>query len=146
MFIAFENIKIAELETFFTSEEKCLKFISDEKWKDGFICKKCGHKNYCSGSKPFARRCTKCKTEESATAHTIFHRCKISLPIAFKLAHLVCSNQEIPIAKLAEELDVRPMTCWSFKKKITQCIDSREEISQSEKIELKEIILGSEKK
>ncbi len=143
MFTAFSRIKIGELETFFTSEEKCLKFISDEKWKDGFVCKKCGHTNYCAGSKPFSRRCTRCKTEETATAHTIFHRCKISLPIAFKLAHLVCYDREIPVAKLAEELQTRPMTCWNFKKKITHCIETREDFSDKTKIELKEIILGS---
>jgi hypothetical protein len=142
MFIAFENIKIGELETFFTSEEKCLKFIAEEKWKDGYVCKKCGHTNYCSGSKPYSRRCTKCKTDESATSNTIFHRCRIPITKAFKLAHLVCNDNEISIVKLANELETRPMTCWSFKKKITQCIDSREDVSQSKKIELKEIILG----
>lgn len=142
MYTAFENIKIGELETYFTSEEKCLKFLADEKWKSGFVCNKCGHTNYCSGSKPFSRRCTKCKTEESATAHTIFHRCRISLPTAFKLAHLVCNDTDISVARLAEELETRPMTCWSFKKKITHCIDNRNDVSASKKVELKEIILG----
>jgi hypothetical protein len=142
MFTAFKNIKIGELDTFFTSEEKCLKFIAEEKWKDGFVCRKCGHTNYCKGSKPFSRRCTRCKTQESATAHTIFHRCRIPLSKAFKLAHLVCYNQDVSVSELAEEINIRPMTCWGFKKKITHCIEAREDVSDTQKVELKEIVLG----
>jgi hypothetical protein len=37
------------------------------------------------------------------------------------------------------------MTCWKFKKKISQCIEDREDMSDSRKIELKEIILGNAK-
>ncbi len=142
MFTIFENITVEEIEDYFSDEEKCLKYLADEKWKNGFVCRKCGHTNYCAGKKPFSRRCTKCKTEESATAHTIFHRCRISLPKAFRLAHLVCFDKDISTSKLAEEVKIRPMTCWSFKKKITSCLDARTDVSNSQKIELKEIILG----
>lgn len=138
----FQNIQVSELNTIFNDEEKCLKYISDEKWSDGFVCRKCGHNNYCAGKKPYSRRCTRCKSEESATANTIFHKCKISLPLAFKMAHLVCTAPEVSISELASELKVRPMTCWSFKKKITSCIDSRTDMSDSKKIELKQIVLG----
>lgn len=138
----FENIQVSELNTIFNDEEKCLKYISDEKWKDGFVCKKCGHTNFCAGKKAYSRRCTKCKTEESATANTIFHKCKIALPMAFKLAHLVCSSPDVSISDLATELKIRPMTCWGFKKKITSCIDARDDMSEVKKVELKQIVLG----
>ena len=145
MFTIFDVIKIGEIEDYFSDEEKCLKYLADEKWKEGFICRKCGHTNYCQGKKPFSRRCTRCKAEESATAHTIFHRCRISLPKAFQLAVLVCSDKAISTAKLAEEIKIRPMTCWNFKKKITSCLDSRTDMSSLQKLELKEIIMGREK-
>jgi hypothetical protein len=146
MFTIFNNITVEEIEDYFSDEEKCLKYLADEKWKNGFKCRKCGHTNYCRGKKPFSRRCTKCKTEESATAHTVFHRCRISLPKAFRLAHLVCSDTSISTSKLAEEIKIRPMTCWNFKKKITSCIEARTDVSDMQKIELREIILGVPKK
>lgn len=142
MLTIFDKINIKQFQTFFDDEEKCLSFLADEKWKDGFVCRNCGHTHYCSGKTPFSRRCTKCKREESATAHTIFHRCKIYLPDAFKLAHLVCTSPKISTAELSETLDLRQMTCWHFKKKVTQCIESRNDVSAEGKVELKEIVMG----
>ena len=115
--------KPLEFETTFSTDENCLKFLAEEKWKDGFVCKKCGHTNYCSGKTPFSRRCTRCKHDESATAHTIFHRCKIGLAEAFRIAYTVCSKPGISTWELARTLEKRQMTCWKFKKKITECIE-----------------------
>ncbi len=142
MLTIFDKINIKKFETFFNDEEKCLAFLAEEKWQDGYVCKHCGHTRYCSGKTPYARRCTKCKHEESATAHTMFHRCKIHLPDAFRLAHIVCNSPSISTAELSETLDLRQMTCWKFKKKVTQCIENRKDMSAAGKVELKEIILG----
>ena len=131
-----------QFENFFFSEEKCLEYLAGEKWSSGFICRKCGHNNYCKGKSPFPRRCTKCKTEESAKAHTIFHKCKFPLTEAFKIAYLVCRNREISSLQLSEELNLRQMTCWKFKKKIAECIDMRGDIDILKKEFLKSNILG----
>lgn len=125
----FKDIGILEFESHFSSEENCLEYLANEKWKGGFICRKCSHTNYCKGKKPFSRRCTKCKTEESATANTIFHKCKFPLTEAFKISYLVCNNPEISVHKLSENIQLREMTCWKFKKKIAECIDQRRNIS-----------------
>ena len=142
MLTIFGKISVLQLQDLFTEEEKCLEFIANEKWKDGFVCRKCGHTNYCQGKKTFSRRCTRCKTEESATAHTIFHRCRIHLPDAFKIVQMVCSEPDISTSSLSEKLNIRQMTCWKFKKKISQCIEGRKDMSDLKKIELKEVILG----
>lgn len=121
------HFKPLEFETTFSSDEKCLKFLADEKWKDGYTCRKCGHTNYCKGKSPFSRRCTKCKSDESATAHTIFHRCKIPLTDAFEIAYTVCSSPNVSSYELSRKMEKRQMTCWKFKKKITECIERRGE-------------------
>jgi hypothetical protein len=143
MLTIFGKINIPKIKDFFADEEKCLEFIADEKWKDGYACRKCGHHNYCQGKTPFSRRCTRCKSEESATSHTIFHRCRISLPDAFRIAHLVCSEPNISSTELSKQVNIRQMTCWKFKKKISKCIEERDDMSETRKVELKEIILGS---
>mgnify|MGYP002628813710 CR=1 FL=1 len=142
MLTIFDKINVQELQSFFNDEERCLAFLAEEKWQDGYVCKHCGHTRYCKGKKPFSRRCTKCKREESATAHTIFHRCKIHLPDAFKIAYMVCGTQNISTLELSETLNLRQMTCWKFKKKVTQCIESRADVSAEGKVELKEVVLG----
>ena len=144
MLTIFGKIGITELQSFFNDEDKCLSFLAQQKWEHGFVCKKCGHTHYCAGKTPYSRRCTKCKKDESATANTIFHRCRIYLPDAFKIAHLVCSEPKISSTKLSTTLDLRQMTCWKFKKKVTECIDQRNDVSDTSKVQLKEVILGAE--
>jgi hypothetical protein len=116
----FENIDVLKFENIFSTEEKCLEYLAEEKWKNGFICRKCGHDNFCKGKKIHSRRCTKCKTEESATSHTIFHKCKFRLTEAFKITYIVCHNPDISSNWLSDNIHLRQMTCWKFKKKIAK--------------------------
>ena len=78
-----------QLEELFNSDEKCFEFLAELKWSDGFTCRKCGNTNYCSGKSLYSRRCTKCKTEESATTGTIFHNCKFPISKAIYIAYNV---------------------------------------------------------
>jgi len=136
----FENIDIKEFDIRFSSDEQCLKFLVDSKWKNGFVCRKCGHTNYCNGQTLYSRRCTRCKSQESATAHTIFHRCKIPIQEAFKITFLVCTQPDISTYEISRRLDIRQMTCWNLKKKISECIDERGDLSVVQKEEIKQKI------
>jgi hypothetical protein len=119
----FSNIKAEDFLTRFANEETCLEFLAASKWGDSFQCKKCGHGNYCKGKTPYSRRCTRCKHDESATAHTPFHGCRMPLNLAFQIAYQVCCKPEISSYKLAEVNQTRQMTCWKLKKKVIECIE-----------------------
>ncbi len=119
---------VVNLRQRFPDEEACLKFLADFKWKDGFVCKKCGHTNYCKGKTPHSRRCTRCKKEESATAHTIFHRCKIPMTKAFEMAFMVCNMPEISSGLISKKLEIRQMTCYTFQKKIKLCLQDKTQV------------------
>ncbi len=120
-----KKLDLSQFESMFSSEENCLQFISAQKWTDGFICRKCGHTNYCKGKTAFSRRCTRCKAEESATANTIFHRCHIPITEAFRMVYMVCHDPEISSYELSRQLDKRQMTCWKLKSKLMECIEKR---------------------
>ncbi|MCF8231025.1 MAG: transposase [Bacteroidales bacterium] len=120
------SIKQLDRETFeriFGNEEQCLKVLAEQKWGNGFRCRKCGHTNYCQGRSPYSRRCTRCKYEESACAFTIFHRCRIPLTLGFRILYDVCRDETISTYKLAQEYNLRQMTCWRFKKNIVECLE-----------------------
>ncbi len=104
-------------------EESALKLLSEIKWKDGFVCIKCGSTNYCKGKSSSSRRCTRCKKEESATSHTIFHRCKIPINNALEIAFLVCNVAAISSYEISRQLDMRHMTCYGFQKKVIGCLN-----------------------
>jgi len=106
------------------SQEECLELLANAKWADGFVCRNCGNEKYCKGKSEFARRCTRCKREESATAHTIFHHCRMDLPRAFEIAYLVCGSPAMPATEISQVMETRHMTCLNFKKRILQCLQS----------------------
>jgi two-component system, sensor histidine kinase LadS len=128
MLISFKQIDFTELTGFFSNEDDCLKFIAEKKWESGFVCLKCGHTNYCKGKSSYSRRCTRCKTDESVTAHTIFHRCHIPITEAFRIVYLVCRDPEVSTHELSRLLDLRQMTCWKLKSRLMDCIKNRGEI------------------
>jgi hypothetical protein len=124
MKIPFDKLEIAS----FNTDEACLQIIADQKWADGFICRKCGNTNYCHGKTPYSKRCTRCKHEESDTSHTIFHRCRIELPEAFKIMYMVCHDPAISTYELSRQMEMRQMTCWKLKSKLMECIREKGEI------------------
>lgn len=139
------NKEVSEetVEELFVSDEKCLEFLADLKWADGFTCRKCGNTNYCAGKSPYSRRCTKCKSEESATSGTIFHNCKFPIHKAFIIAYNVCKGKEdVSTYEFARRLALRQMTCWNFKTKIQTALKTMDSLTDTEKVAI-EKMLGS---
>lgn len=129
------------LEELFQSDEKCYELLADIKWSAGFTCRKCGNTNYCAGKTPFSRRCTKCKTEESSSAGTIFHNCKFPISKAFYIAYNVCKGKEdLSTYEYARRLSLRQMTCWNFKTKIRQALQKMDSLSENEKSSIQKIL------
>jgi hypothetical protein len=129
-----------QLNELFHSDGKCLEFLAGLKWSEGFVCRKCGHDNYCPGKTPFSRRCTKCKSEESAAAGTIFHNCKFPISKAFYIAYNICKGREMSSYEFARRLSLRQMTCWNFKSKIQHALQQMISLSESEKVSIEEIL------
>jgi hypothetical protein len=135
-----EDLTPEVLSELFESDEKCLEFIASLKWDEGFECRKCGNDNYCLGKTPYSRRCTRCKSEESATAGTIFHNCKFPISKAFYIAFHVCrGNEQISTYEYARRLSLRQMTCWNFKSKISHSLDELHHLSESEKKDIRKL-------
>lgn len=138
----FSDLSEEDFTQRFDTEESCLEFLSQAKWPDNsFECKKCGNTNYCKGKTPYSKRCTRCKHDESARVGTIFHGCKIPLTKAFYIAFTVCNANKISSHELSRRLDLRQMTCWKFKKKLSECLSSRTDISEEKKFEISKILL-----
>ncbi len=136
-----EDVDDKKLEELFSSDEKCLEFLADLKWSEGFICRKCGNTNYCPGKTPHSRRCTRCKTEESSAAGTIFHNCKFPISKAFYIAYNVCKGKEdLSTYEFARRLSLRQMTCWNFKTKIQHALQQIDTLTDREKNSIQKIL------
>ena len=121
------NVILQRFRNHFPTEEKCLELLSGKKWDNDFNCKKCGNTNYCKGKKPYSRRCTKCKSDESVTSNTLFHNCRIPLTEALEIAILSCTFPDISSYELSRQIGRRHMTCYHFQKKIKACVEGKQE-------------------
>lgn len=132
----------------FTTDDDCYKYLSDIKWSsEEFVCKRCGHNNYCQGRLPHSRRCTRCKYDESPTSGTMFDKCKFPLLIAFHLAFKVSTKKKgMSTEELSEEYELRQKTCWMFKWKIQQAMQSSGNYPLSGVVHVDEFYVGGEEK
>lgn len=129
----------------FINNDECLKYIADIKWQDGYKCRKCGNTNYCAGRSPHSRRCTRCKYDESVTAGTMFNKIKFPILYAFHIAFKISTKKKgMSSTELAEEYGMRQKTCWDFKRKIQQAMQSSGNYSLEGVVHVDEFYVGGE--
>lgn len=127
----------------FHLDEPCFKYLADIKWEDGYKCKKCGCINYCVGVKPHSRRCLKCRYDESPTAGTMFDKCKFPLHIAFHIAFRLSTKKKgMSSLELSHEFEQRQMTCWEFKWKLQQAMQSSGKYPLTGEVHVDEFLIG----
>lgn len=120
-----ENQTYAQIQELFRTETECYTFLSDYKWRDGFLCRKCGNTKEAKTNDFYLRRCSKCGTIESITAHTIFHKLKFPLDKAFYIAYSVFTHKDLNVSDLSREIDLNYKTCLKFKMRIEEAIEAR---------------------
>jgi len=129
----------------FYQDEACYKYLADIKWENGYFCKKCGSTSFCQGVKPHSRRCIKCKYDESPTSRTMFDKCKIPVHIAFHIAFRLCTKKKgMSSLELSSEFEQRPMTCWEFKWKVQQAMQSSLNHPLTGEVHVDECFIGGE--
>lgn len=87
-------LTIMDFRKQFKSEEDCLKYLVENKWGAGFKCIKCDNDKWGKGRQWFYKRCKACGHDESATANTMFHKCKLGLLRAFEIGYRISEEKE----------------------------------------------------
>ena len=123
--------KVPDFEEFsriYPDKESCFKFIADLKWQKGFCCKKCNNESFLSGQTLFSRRCTRCGYDESVITGTVFQNGRIPITKALYMLFLVYSSKgTISSYKLAQILDIRQSTCWTYNSRMQRLFHERKE-------------------
>ncbi|MFN3406021.1 MAG: 7TM diverse intracellular signaling domain-containing protein [Cytophagaceae bacterium] len=110
-------VSYEEFLQIYPSEESCLKYLADLKWKQGYKCRKCSYEQWSKGKTDHSRRCNKCGYDESPTVNTLFHRVKFPIEKAFYIAYLVSSGKNFSIDQISFKMELRRQTCLEFKRK-----------------------------
>jgi len=141
----FESLTIFEFQERFPDDKSCLIYLYEQKWKNGFICPGCGNTRYCKGNKEYILQCTKCNRLISPTSGTVFHQVKFSLLKAFYIVYYISTNSKgIASTELSRKLGLRQKTCWSFKHKVMNAMQSSGNFKISGKVEVDETVVGGQ--
>jgi transposase-like protein len=142
--IKFTGVNSIKFNGRFKDESSCYQYLAGIKWEDEtFCCKKCSHTKYCKGKKPFSRRCIKCRYDESPTAGTMFDKCKFSILIAFHIVFKIATKKKgMSSLELSHEFELRQPTCWEFKWKVQQAMQSSKQNPLSGEVHVDEILIG----
>ncbi|HEX8330737.1 MAG TPA: 7TM diverse intracellular signaling domain-containing protein [Hymenobacter sp.] len=128
------EVDFGEFSQIYPDKEACLRYLADLKWAHGgYRCRKCGHEKSCEAREPFARRCTRCRYVESATAGTLLQKCKFSIVKALYAVFLLHAHRGVySPSELARVLDLRQATSWAFAQKVLAALQRRRQAQDFE--------------
>jgi transposase-like protein len=138
----FKGQNLLEFTQRFKTEEDCKKYLSELKWSQGFICRKCGHQ----GSqirKDYSRTCNKCSDTESPSADTLFHKVKFGLLKAFHICfEMATTTKSLSALQVARRYTVRPQTARMFMHKVREAMKSSESQPLTGSVHVDEFVVG----
>jgi hypothetical protein len=121
----FRGVNSIKFSQRFKDDKDCLEYLSQIKWEDGFICKRCQNDKFCNGKNIYNRRCTKCGYDESPKVGTMLEKLKFPILLAFHIAFKISTKKKgMSTLELSSEFELRQKTCWSFKSKLQQAMKS----------------------
>ena len=130
----------------FKTDKDCKSYLSEIKWKDGFVCRKCEH----TGSQirqDFSRTCNKCSDTESATADTLFHKMKFGLQKAFFMCfEMTTSSKGLSATQMGIRYGVTEKTARLFMHKVREAMRSSENYPIKGNVDIDEFVLGGKEK
>lgn len=126
----------------FDSDEKCIAYLSEIKWADGYVCRKCKHTN-CQIRKNYSRTCNLCNDTESATANTLFHKLKFGLRKAFFICfEMATTSKGLSALQIAVRFGIRENTARMFMQKVREGMKSSEKYPMTGIVHVDEFVVG----
>jgi transposase-like protein len=136
---------LLELEARFSTEEACHEYLMHLRWPDGFVCPRCGGRNYWPASR---RRlvCRTCRYQASTTSGTIFQDTRKPLRLWFRAMWYVTSQKNGASAMgLQRVLGLGSyMTAWTWLHKLRRAMVRPGRDRLGGRVEVDETYIGGE--
>lgn len=127
----------------FQTGEDYLNHLIEQKWSKGYKCFKCGKDQYGKGRQWFYRRCKACGYDESVTANTMFHKCKLGLLRVFEIGYRISVKKKgMSSCELGREFGCQQMSAWLIKAKFQNAMKSSDKYLLEEEVEVDEFLVG----
>lgn len=137
----------ATFKTRFETKLSCYQYLAEQKWSNGYFCKKCKHTKHGKGRKPCSKRCSKCDYDESTTSGTLFHKLKFGIDKAFEMLYEISTSKKgANSIWLAERFGVNQKTAWLFRQKVQKAMESSEQHPLENDVHVDEFEIGTPQK
>ena len=101
-----QRMPLSEFLRRFGTNESCRDYLAAQRWPQGFVCPKCGHKHGCRLSNGLYQ-CTHCHHQTSVTAGTVLHHSHVNLSKWFLAFYFVSQDKRgISAVQLSEQIGV----------------------------------------
>ena len=143
----FKGQNLIQFAERFKSDEDCKKiYLSEIKWENGFVCRKCGHTKY-QERKNHSRTCNLCSDTESPMANTLFHKVKFGLRKAFFMCfEMSTTTKSLSASQMSVRFGVRENTARLFMHKVREAMKSSENHPMEGIVHIDEFVVGGKEK
>lgn len=119
---------LLEFQRAFSTEQRCHKFLFEQRWPNGFKCPKCQAQHYSFVSTRKLYQCKSCKYQVSITAGTVFHKTRKPLVLWFVMIYLITKSKTgQSISYLQRLLQIGCYkTAWTMVHKIHKAMQERD--------------------
>jgi transposase-like protein/DNA-directed RNA polymerase subunit RPC12/RpoP len=122
-----EEISFKEFSEKFKTEDDCREHFFKIKWPEGFVCPKCGYKEYSFIRYRNLYQCSSCGHQASLTAGTIMHKSHTKLRGWFMAIFLVAHDKRgISAKQLSKDIGVSYFTSWLLLHKLREAMAQRD--------------------
>ena len=142
-----KGLSEARFAVLYGSEERCREALARWRWRNGFICPKCGGREHCVLSYRCLYQCNACRRQTSLTAGTIFDSTKVTLTTWFRAMYLITqTKQGVSSIELGRRLGVTQTTAWKIKTKLAEVMRIAGESERLDgRIEMDDAYLGGQR-
>jgi len=119
---------VNEFRLQFGEETQCEKYLTEQRWPEGFACPRCGggSRGYIASRR--SHECAACGYQCSITAGTIFHKTRIRLTSWFWALYRMSQGKKgLSALQLSKEIDVSYPTAWLLQHKIRKAMADRDQ-------------------
>ena len=143
-----EKITFKTFRSRFATEESCRSYLFSQRFPDGFVCPKCGSREYYILKSRQTCQCKQCRCQTSVTAGTVMHRTHLPLTVWFWAMYLFATDKRGISAKgLSGQLELPYESAWYLLVRIRRAMRERDQRYMLEGlIEMDEAYLGAPKR
>jgi transposase-like protein len=143
--IEFTNLN--NLESYFTSEKKCLKYFEKLRWGKTPACTSCGATKPYKLSDGKNYKCRECKKFFNCLTSTLFENTKIPLSKWFKAIYIFTSHKKgISSVQLGKDLGITQKSAWFLNQRLRELLKDKMPLQFSGVVEVDTTLIGGKTK